>query len=121
MSWRQVWPGFALAPFLALAAWPSRNGEIQSGDPALAALRVAYPQVEVLDPLRFEALRRRGTVIDSVASAPRTAEELAARIGPRASGRALVFRAPRAQAQVALRAALQARVWGFEPCFAYLD
>jgi hypothetical protein len=120
-GWRRFWPALALAPLLALVAWPARSGAVVSGDPALAVLRVAYPQVEVLEPRRFEALRRRALVVDAVAASPRTAAELAERLGPRSEGRAIVFRAPRADAALALRAALQARVWGFEPCCAYLD
>lgn len=119
--WHRALPCVCSASLLALVAWPARTGQVATGDPALVALRVAYPQVEVLEPRRFEALRRRSLIVDAVAAAPRSAAELAERLGPRASGRAIVFRAPRAHAARALRAALEARVWGFEPCFAYLD
>jgi hypothetical protein len=118
---RRFWPLALVLPLGLVVAWPGRGPAARPDPSDLAPLRVAYPQVEILGSADLERLRNRCVLVDAVLASPRTREELVARLGGSAEDVTFVFCAPRDRATAALHAALQARAWGIERAYAYLE
>jgi hypothetical protein len=118
---RRLWPLALALPLCLVVAWPGRGPAARPDPSDLAPLRVAYPQVEILSPADLERLRNRCVLVDAVLASPKTREELVASLGGSAEAVPVVFCAPRERATAALHAALQARAWGVERAYAYLE
>jgi hypothetical protein len=114
------WPLLLVLPALAVVAWPRPAAPRHRRVEDLEPLRVAYPQVRILSASELEALRGRCLVIDVATDAPRGSASLAPELRAVPRDLPVVFRAPRARAELALEAALRARVAGYERASAHL-